>query len=134
MRPAPFGPEQLGIANHNPLLARPSDRGESPRRAPSIAPGVEKSIASELLRRDTRLGYGPQGPILGELERLTQSAAMPDNTSALFVAAIDGAGRLTQLSVLEATASFRAWDEVAARAKRSLRKKKLALPSGAHGM
>jgi hypothetical protein len=132
--PAPLGPERLGIGGQNPLIVRPETSGEAPTRAPSAAPGVERSIANELARSDARLGYGPQGPILGELERLTQSATMPDNTSALFVAAIDGSGRLTELSVLEATASFGSWQLVAEKAKRSLRKKKLAVPSGTRGM
>ena len=122
--------EQLGIEGGGRVGLTLAPTMKSPRRRRSVAPGVERSMAEAVARRDETIGLGPGGPILSALERATHTANTPENARALFVASIDSGGNLRTRDVVSVTRDHRAWQRVARRALSKLRGRKLKVPQG----
>ena len=123
---------QLGVGGRlgYPIVS-PSSR-PSPRRAAETR--LRRSMAGPVAQRDTELGLGSHGPLVGALEQAAHRGATPLNATALFQARVDGRGRLVQLTLLEASEGYRAWQEVGERAARALALRTLRLPDGSRGI
>ncbi len=106
---------------------RPSERQTAEVR-------LQRSMSQTVAQRDTELGLGPHGPIVGVLEQQVHRSTIPLEATALFRARVDERGRLVELTLLEANAGYRDWQAVGQRARQALAVRTLRVPDGARGI
>jgi hypothetical protein len=121
--------DQLGIGA-NPFLPdkappeKPKDRTREFKRA----------LATELVAADQRVGLGPEGPVLKQLEQETRKTDTASTSSARFRATTDHAGRVTSFELLEASADHSVWSALAGRMLQGLAGVALRVPRTGHGV
>jgi hypothetical protein len=123
--------DELGVGK-NPFLAGLADApSERPRRS---SLGFRRSMAESIVKREQRLGLGPEGPILKRLEQETRQSETPPNSRARFRASIDRKGNLVAFELLDATSDYRPWQRLAARLLEALRGQQLRVPKTGRGL
>lgn len=86
---------------------------------------AEQSVKDALRAHDQSVGLGVEGPVLHALEDATHAGFAPDHGTATFMAVIDEHGLVIDLKVLGT--HDRGWDDVRARAVKSLATAKIDL-------
>jgi hypothetical protein len=94
---------------------------------------LARSMQQHTIEHDSKLGLGPQGPILRVLGREAVGSLAAAPSYAVVLAKIDDQGMLT-LHLLEANRDHEQWVEVTRRAQVALASTTLRPPAGSHGL
>ncbi len=124
--------EQLGIGK-NPFLTPPAAPTAAEVRA-ALGRRIDHVLREGLAKRDQELGLGPEGPAVAKVIELVMQSSTRPNTSALLSLRTDASGEVVHVELAEAGGDTRGWNAVAAELLRSLRGKKLRIPSGTGGV
>lgn len=134
--PARLSLDALGLTGGNrhlsALRTEPAPRlPPAPAPAPDVKDRLDRSLAAGLAEQSRRLGLGPGGAVISALEHATRSAHTPPSARATFLAVVDGTGAVTTVRLQAASESTPAWQDVAQRALRALKARRLRPPDGA---
>lgn len=128
---SPVPLEALGFGGPNRYMGTSRD---VERTAREDADALERGVADALLRHDTGIGLGAEGPVLAALESATGTSTAPVNSRAVFRVSTDAEGSVTEFVVLDASQDRRSWDDIAGRVTGDLRGKRLRVPRRGKGV
>jgi len=130
---APLTREQLGLGQgefaveqRSPLL-RDADRRLAQSRK------LDRSLLQDATEHARKLGLGPSGPILAELERQVQSSALDANGWATVHARLLDSGKL-ELELLGSSSNRDGWKRLLALAQQRIATQRLLPPKGSRGL
>lgn len=122
--------EALGIGSPRAYSSMPFSRPQ-PKSAEQR---LNRSLAQGVVARDRLRGIGSHGAIISALESSARTSALPTEGQALFLAVIDGGGRLRVLDVLETNGARDSWERLARTASAGLGARRFSVPSGTNGL
>ena len=132
--------DALGVGTFNPFvgdeLAAPERARDGAGATAAALSGrrVEQSIETALAKRDQRIGLGPEGPVVKEVEQLVmQGSTAPDGDATLFVRT-DADGKVIYVEVREASADGPEWERIARELVRALGDQRMRAPAGSRGV
>jgi hypothetical protein len=108
--------EQLGVGN-NPFL---DIRVEPLTKAEQANARLQAALHPSSIERDHQRSLGPAGPVVAAARNLVLADDGLVETSAVLNVRVDGAGRVTEVHVLEASSQIKAWQLIAARLAKAL--------------
>ena len=108
--------DQLGVGT-NPFLGIIVDPLTKAEQANAR---LQAALHSPSLELDRRRSLGPAGPVADAARRLVLADEGLVETSAVLNVRVDGAGRVTEVHVLESSSQIKAWQLIAARLAQAL--------------
>jgi hypothetical protein len=130
--------DALGIGSHNPFLTAVPEASASAReaapRVDNVAPGAQQALRDGLHVHDHDVGLDIGGPVVALAEEITRTSTAPLKSRAHCEVIADEEGKVTSVTLTEATAGWDGWKEVAAALAGALRTRPLHVPSATRGV
>jgi hypothetical protein len=135
---ATLSADALGIGVRNPFIASlpesptAAHTGEPP--VDNVAPGVQQALRDGVRARDHDIGLDLGGPVVAIAEELTRPSSTPLNSHARFEVTADSTGKVTAVTLADASEGWGDWDKLGAALARALQARPLRVPAGARGL